>query len=229
MDHAPHLVRSPLRFNCPCSDDRAAALVARLRRPGARLADLGCGWGELLLDLAEASEGARGVGVERRSLYVSRARLRAVGRHLEPRVSFIEGDAARYDGPADVLLAVGASGALGGYPLFEKLAARMAPGASMLFAEAVWEAGASAELRASMGELPSADDVAREAERAGLRAVHHARSTLAEWDAFEAGWRAPFEQSDEPAARAYAAERRARYEEGYRGKMGFGWWVFAAA
>ena len=25
------------------------------------------------------------------------------------------------------------------------------------------------------------------------------------------------------------AERRARYEEGYRGKMGFGWWVFAAA
>lgn len=227
MDQAAFVVRSPLRFNSPCSDKRASDLVGRLCRARGRFLDLGCGWGELLLDLVEASERATGVGVERRAVYVARARLRAVGRGLDAQVSFVEGDAASEGGAADVVVAVGASGALGG-STFERLRARMAPGASLLFADAIWASEPTPALREAMGDLPSEERVEEEAARAGLRAVYRAVSTAAEWDAFEAGWRAPFEQSEAPEARAFAAERRALYEGGYRGVMGFGWWIFTA-
>ncbi len=227
MDPTPYVVRSPLRFNSPCSDKRASDLVGRLCRDQARFLDLGCGWGELLLDLVEASERATGVGVERRSVYVARARLRAVGRGLDARVSFMEGDAGQVGGSADVVVAVGASGALGG-AVFEKLRARMTPGASLLFADAVWTREPTTELRAAWGELPSEERLETEASQAGLRAVYRAMSTEAEWDAFEAGWRAPFEASEDAEARAFAAARKVGYEDGYRGVMGFGWWIFTA-
>lgn len=229
MDRTSLLVRSPLRFNSPCSDKRASDLVGRLCRDNARFLDLGCGWGELLLDLVAASEGATGLGVERRATYVSRARLRAVGRALDARVSFIEGDAAAPGEPADVVIAVGASEALGGRTVFEKLRARMAPGATLLFADATWVGEASADLRAAMGELPNAQALEEEAARAGLRVAYRAVSTAEEWDTFEAGWRAPFEQSEEEEARAFGAQRKALYEGGYRGVMGFEWWIFTAA
>ena len=229
MDRTSLIVRSPLRFNSPCNDKRASDLVGRLCRDNARVLDLGCGWGELLLDLVEVSEGATGRGVERRAIYVSRARLRAVGRGLDARVSFVEGDAAAPGEPADVVIAVGASEALGGRRLFEKLRARMAPGATLLFADATWVREAPADLREAMGELPTAEALEAEAVGAGLRAVFRAMSTAEEWDTFEAGWRAPFEQSEEEEARAFGAERRGLYEGGYRGVMGFEWWIFTAA
>ena len=229
MDRTSLIARSPLRFNSPCSDKRASDLVGRLCRDNGRFLDLGCGWGELLLDLVEASERATGVGVERRAVYVARARLRAVGRGLDARVRFLEGDAGAPGEAADVVIAVGASEALGGRAVFERFRARMAPGAKLLFADATWVGEASVELRAAMGELPTEEALEAEAARAGLRAVYRAVSTAEEWDSFEAGWRAPFEQSEEEDARAFGAERKALYEGGYRGVMGFAWWIFTAA
>lgn len=229
MDRTSLIARSPLRFNSPCGDKRASDLVGRLCRDNARFLDLGCGWGELLLDLVEASEGATGLGVERRATFVSRGRLRAVGRGLDARVRFVEGDAAAPGEVADVVIAVGASEALGGASVFEKLRARMAPGAKLLFADATWAKEAPAVVRAAMGELPTEEALEAEAARAGLRAVYRAASTAEEWDAFEAGWRAPFEQSEAEEARAFGAERKALYEGGYRGAMGFAWWIFTAA
>ena len=88
---------------------------------------------------------------------------------------------------------------------------------------------ASADLRAAMGELPNAQALEEEAARAGLRVAYRAVSTAEEWDTFEAGWRAPFEQSEEEEARAFGAQRKALYEGGYRGVMGFEWWIFTAA
>ena len=52
-------------------------------------------------------------------------------------------------------------------------------------------------------------------------------STLAEWDAFEAGWRAGLEASGDAEAVAFAAQRRREYEDGYRGAIGFSWLVLA--
>lgn len=229
MDRSSLVAQSALRFNCPCGETRARELVGRLRRDHARALDLGCGWGELLLDLVEASPGATGLGVERRAAYVSRGRQHAVVRGLAGRVHFVEGDAAAHNDPADVVIAVGASEALGGAEVFARLRARMAPGATLLFADATWTGEASAELRATLGELPDAEAHEAEAARAGLRAMYRSLSTAEEWDTFEAAWRAPFEQSAEAEARAFAAARRDLYVNGYRGVMGFAWWIFTAA
>ena len=54
-------------------------------------------------------------------------------------------------------------------------------------------------------------------------------STLAEWDAFEAGWRAGLEAATDPEAVAFAERRRREYEDGYRGAIGFSWLVLAPA
>lgn len=229
MDRTSLVAQSSLRFNCPCGEARARDLVGRLRRDHARALDLGCGWGEMLLDLVEASPGHTGLGVERRAPYVSRGRQQAVARGLAARVRFVEGDAAAYNEPADVVIAVGASEALGGTEVFGKLRACMAPGATLLFADATWTGEASTDLRATLGELPNADAHEAEAARAGLRAMYRSLSTAEEWDTFEAEWRAPFERSAEAEARVFAAARKDLYLHGYRGVMGFAWWIFTAA
>ena len=52
-------------------------------------------------------------------------------------------------------------------------------------------------------------------------------STLIEWDAFEAAWRAGLEAASDPDAVAFAAVRRREYEDGYRSAIGFRWLVLA--
>ena len=52
-------------------------------------------------------------------------------------------------------------------------------------------------------------------------------SDLAEWDAFEAGWRSRLEVATDPEAVAFAARRRSEYEDGYRDAIGFSWLVLA--
>ncbi|MEU4401729.1 SAM-dependent methyltransferase, partial [Micromonospora orduensis] len=53
MQATDHLAASRyarMRWNTPLSEEHAALLLRRLDvRPGARVLDLGCGWGELLL------------------------------------------------------------------------------------------------------------------------------------------------------------------------------------
>ena len=47
-----------MRWNAPLSVEHAELLMDRLDvRPGARVADLGCGWGELLLGASHALGG----------------------------------------------------------------------------------------------------------------------------------------------------------------------------
>ena len=56
---------------------------------------------------------------------------------------------------------------------------------------------------------------------AGLEVVEVQTATREEWDAFESAWRAGLERLDDPRARALAEDRRAGYEQGYRGQLGF--------
>ncbi len=78
-----------------------------------------------------------------------------------------------------------------------------------------------------IGELPGFDDLRPSRRLAGLRVEHADRSSLEEWDAFEAGWRSGLEASSDPDTVAFAVERKREYEDGYRDVLGFAWLVLA--
>ena len=83
--------------------------------------------------------------------------------------------------------------------------------------------------RRAIGELPDFDGLLRGTQDAGFRIELADRSTGEEWDAFESAWRSGLERSGDPDALALAAERKAEYEHGYRGSLGFAWLVLAPA
>lgn len=64
-----------LTWNTPLSEEHAAQLVAACAPDaGARIVDLGSGWGELLMRLVESAPGSTGDGVETDSEAVARGR-----------------------------------------------------------------------------------------------------------------------------------------------------------
>ena len=81
-----------MRWNAPLSVQHAELLMDRLDvRPGAHVADLGCGWGELLLQVAARADLATGTGVDTDTGALSRARRLAAERHLDGRVAVRSG------------------------------------------------------------------------------------------------------------------------------------------
>jgi SAM-dependent methyltransferase len=109
-----------MRWNTPLSQEHADLLLRRLDvRPGSRVLDLGCGWGELLLQAVAAggTEGpvpTTGIGVDTSAADLRRGRELAAERSLSEHVAFVEQDAATWREPADRVLCVGASHTLGG-------------------------------------------------------------------------------------------------------------------
>ncbi len=106
-----------MRWNVPLSEEHAELLMDRLDvRPGAHVADLGCGrWGEfLLLRVVGHADRVTGTGVDTEARALNRARRLASERHLDGRVQFTEADVSGWDGAAERVLCVGASHALGG-------------------------------------------------------------------------------------------------------------------
>jgi SAM-dependent methyltransferase len=220
-----------LAFNSPLGEARVAALLERLAppTPDARVLDLGCGAGELLLRLC-ARHGVGGDGVDRHPGDLDRARRGAHDRGLDGRVVFHEADASAWAGTAPVVLNVGAGYVWGDSP--EALAAlhrHTEPGGVLLFGDGIYEAEPSAAVRADFGDLPDLAGTARHATDAGFRVLHAATSTQAEWDDFESDWRAGVEQLATPGARAFADRRREEYLDGYRGVVGFAWLVLTPA
>ena len=78
-----------------------ATVASRL--PG-RIVDYGCGWGELMLRIAEAVPDAQATGVDIFGPDILRGREAAAERGLAHRVTFIEGPAAEHTTPADLVL-----------------------------------------------------------------------------------------------------------------------------
>ncbi|MEV0649741.1 class I SAM-dependent methyltransferase [Phytomonospora sp. NPDC050363] len=201
IEPPPRLAR--MRFHGPLSDARAARMVARLgARVPATVLDLGCGWGELMLDVLAAVPGARGTGVDVTAEDLERGRRNAGDRGLAGSVEFVEGSAADHTGePADLVLCLGSSHALSDEQpphhtaaALRRLRELVAPGGRVLLGESFWERTPTpAELDAmwpdaSVAEFGDLAGLVRLALDAGFRVEWVETATFGEWEEFESAY-----------------------------------------
>ncbi|AUG80905.1 methyltransferase [Kitasatospora sp. MMS16-BH015] len=238
----PRLTR--LTFHGPLSEERAARMIRRLGAPAtpATVLDIGCGWGEFMLRLLEATPGATGVGIDLNEDDLARGRANAKARGLAERVRFVRESAVdTAQGPADLVLCLGASHALSDAQPPEHTTAALralrrlvAPGGRVLLGEAFWERTPTpGELSAmwpdaSAAEFHELPDLVDLAIAAGFRPAWIESANLDEWDDFESAYQSDVEEwlaayPGHPLAqetRHRVDRHRARWLRGYRGVMG---------
>jgi SAM-dependent methyltransferase len=226
---------SELDFNAPLDSAHAQRLIASLRPlVGTSIADLGCGWAELLLRALEAEPTADGVGVDRAADVLARAQRNAKKRGLQDRVRFECAAASAYSQRADVAIVVGSSHAWDGtQAMLEAMRTLLRPGGRLLLGEGIWEQSPTPEALAALDAQP--DDFATASglvdlcAEQGYRLLALSTASLAEWDDFESRFAAGRERwlrqyPDAPEAIEVRAEldaHRHGWLRGYRGVLGF--------
>ena len=152
----------------------------------------------------------------------------ATRRGLHERVEFVQAPAETFVDVADIVVCVASSHAFGGTgDALHWLRQSVAPGGRVLFGDGFWAAVPTAAALATIGALPRRDELHAATAAAGFLIERDEISDVAEWDAFESGWRSGLEASTDTEAVAFAAERRREYERGYREAIGFDWLVLA--
>jgi SAM-dependent methyltransferase len=229
--------RSGMRWNAPLSEAHAEVLLDRLG-PGEVIADLGCGWGELLLRaVARGGDGARGIGADTDPVALARGRELARQRGLHERVQFVDEDLAQWWGSADRVLCVGSSHAFGGTEAaLAALAALVPPGGRVLYGDGCWPGEATEAAKEIFGEdvlpLPELLETCR---TTGWRVLHLSTADQREWDEFESSSRVGRQEwllanEDDPRAaevRDWLDTRERQYVRDYRGVLGFAYLVLA--
>jgi cyclopropane fatty-acyl-phospholipid synthase-like methyltransferase len=228
-----------MRWNAPLSEEHAALLVDRLDvGAGMHVVDLGCGWGELLMRALRPTTSAIGVGVDTDEQALERGRAEATKRGLADRVTFLHGDAAAWTEPADRVICVGASHALGGTDAaLRVINGLVPPGGRVLFGEGCWEHRPPTEAALAIfgDEVLALPDLVERVLQAGWRVLHLGSADQREWDDFESTWRAGRQEwlADNPGHER-AADVQARvdaqlrdYVGAYRGVLGFVYLVLA--
>jgi cyclopropane fatty-acyl-phospholipid synthase-like methyltransferase len=227
-----------MRWNAPLSAEHAELLMDRLDLPaGAHVADLGCGWGELLLRVVARTGQATGTGVDTDIAALSRGRRLAAERHLDGRVQFTQADVSGWTGPADHVLHVGSSHAFGGTtPALEALASVVPAGGRLLFGDGYWESVPSAAATELFGDqVLSLGGLLEACRSAGWRVIHLSVASQLEWDDFESTYRAGRQEwllahAGDPRAaelRDWLDDSERRYLEVYRQVLGFAYLVLA--
>jgi SAM-dependent methyltransferase len=229
-------------FLCPLSGPKVDQVLSMLELPmGARVLDLGCGKGEMLVRLA-LRWAVRGVGVDVNPALLEVARARAAERAPQAGLAFHEAAAADFatvPGSWDAVLCVDASEAYGGYrPMLEAVAALVRPHGRMLVGERFWRRQPHPDYLEMTGFAP-ADLLehgrnVRAGEEAGLVPICTAVSTEDEWERYERlRARAVQEHAashpEDPEAEALWRRARRRleaFEHWGRDTLGFGLYVF---
>ena len=224
-----------LVFNAPLSVARADALAGSIARRAPRtVLDIGCGWAELLLRIVAAAPTAAGLGVDTDERLLARGAAQAERCGVADRVRLVASDGASLAEPADAVVCVGADHVFGDQrAALDALRALVHPGGVLLFGTGYWQRTPSAAEGASFGatvaELGSLGELVDACVAAGYRALDVQTANEDEWNAFESGFLADWEEAvlaapeatDAPQWRAAADAHRAGWLHGYRGVLGF--------
>lgn len=232
-----------LEFNTPLAPWRADRLVASLAEAGpSTVLDVGCGWGELLLRLAEALPEASATGVDTDAEALERGRANAAARGLDGRAAFVEHQGEAWTEPADLVVCIGASHAFGdSSAALTELYRFVEPGGRLVFGEGFWEqVPTEAQLErmwpgTTVDEMFELPDLVEAAVAAGFRPLRVEAVEQSEWDDFESGFLADWEtwlveHSDDPEAagvRERADEHRNWWLRGHRRLLGFAYLTLA--
>ena len=201
---------------------------------GARVLDLGCGKGELLLRIA-ARHAIAGVGVD-----VSHELLAEARRRAPTSLTFVEGDLTTFaaETPFDLAAALGAT--FDGYrSMLARLAGDVHTGGLVLLGELYWRRDPSeaylAALEATRDELPDYGGLFEAAAANGLEPRYAVTASTDDFDRYEWRWSLNGERyaaahPDEPGVEEFLAwirNGRRRYVElGGRDMLGFGLFLF---
>jgi len=237
ITHREHVVCNPT------SEEKLARLVGLLRLPAqARVADIACGKGELLIRLAEAY-GIRGIGVDLSPFCVADARRRLQARAPGAAVVFsqMNGSDFRPEAPCSLTLAscIGASWVFGGHAeTLGTLSGMVAPGGWVIVGEPFWLRDPSEEYLAASGVPRDAFGThsgnVEAGELRGLELVHTLVSSQDDWDRYEGlQWYATAEHArshpddpDLPELMERVAKAKAAYLRWGRDTVGWAMYVF---
>lgn len=194
-----------------------------------------------MLRVLSAAPDARGRGIDSDEQLIARARENAVARGLSERVELVAGSAASASDRADVILNIGAEHVYGDQQTaLRRLASLVRPGGVVLFGSGFWQRPPTVDEAAALGATPDDQrDLAGLVDLAvseGLRPLDIQTANEDEWNAFESGYLADWEEwlarnPDDPAAparRADADRHRTGWLRGYRGVLGFAYLTLAA-
>ncbi|MGW4488889.1 SAM-dependent methyltransferase [Amycolatopsis sp. NPDC004368] len=221
--------RCAMRWNAPLDETHAALLIERLDVGSGTVADLGAGWGELLIRAVDGTS-ARGIAVDTDEVALDRGREAA--RERGARVEFVEQDAAAWRGHTDRAICIGASHAFGGTR--EALAALAGVTDRLLYGDGFWVTDPGPTATEILGDdiltLPALLETCRET---GWRVLHLSTADQREWDDFESTSRAGrlewlLAHPDDPRAaetREWLDTREREYVTTYRGVLGFAYLV----
>jgi len=140
-----------MRWNTPLSEQHASELLEHLNLSTAtHIADIGCGWGELLLRAAARSgPRVKATGIDTDPAALDRGRRAAMERGLD--VAFVEQRAGDWQGAADRALCIGSSHTLGGTrAMLARLADIVPRGGRVLLGDMCWERTAPTEAARAM-------------------------------------------------------------------------------
>lgn len=228
MTKAPVGYYESLDFNSPMTNQTADHLVAQLAAtPLSTIIDAGCGWAELLLRLLTACPEASGHGIDHDEVHLARAERNAAERALLPRVTFSA--ALGTMAPADLVLCVGAEHVFGTLDqALSELRNLVRPGGRLFLGTQIWEQAPTPALVEVIGHLPTLSELIGAAVEPGWRPLGLKVASPDDWDHFEFGFLADWEQfvmSPATPAASHAARRAAdRHRDDYlrrRGVLGF--------
>jgi cyclopropane fatty-acyl-phospholipid synthase-like methyltransferase len=236
--NSPDVVYQHMRWNTPLSESHAHLLLERLGvESGDVVVDLGCGWGQLLIQAVAKTPTSLGIGVDKAEWALARGRTLAIDHGVSDRITFVAQDASSWGESADRVLCIGASHAWGGTSrALRGLLQAVRPGGRVLYGDGCWEQPPTTAASQLFGEgILSLSGLVDEAIDAGWRILHLSSADQREWDEFESTWRMGRENwllsnsADRrvPEVRAELDERLREYLTVYRGLLGFVYLVLA--